>query len=103
MYKQSYFPKILNLFMFSALLYLSLKVVHCINSEQEELEKVIKNKIPTNEITLNNIFNYKSNKQIEISEDSFPYNIDSLLINGSFSILLTCFLNWRKLLSAGTI
>lgn len=103
MHKQSNLPKILNLFMLSALLYLSLKVVSCINSEQDELEKTIKmNKIPSNEYSQNNFFNYKIKENVISPDDDF-LSIGSLLINGSYTILLTGFLNWRKLLSAGTI
>ena len=103
MHKQRYFPKIINLFMFTALLYLSIKVVNCINSEQDEIEKIIKNNIPSNEITQNNIFNYQFSKGNQISQDDNTLDIGSLFINGSFSILLTGFLSWRKLLSAGTL
>merc|ERR1711957_761359 len=103
MHKQKYSTKIINIFMFTALLYLSIKVVSCFNSEQDEIEKIIKNKLPSNEITQNNLFNYQISKGNQISPDDNSFDIGSLLINGSFSICLTCFLTWRKLLSAGTV
>ena len=103
MQKQKYFSKILNLIMFSALLYLSLKVISCINSEQDMVQKLIKDKIPSNEITQNNLFSYKLESKNKILPRKEILCNSLLILNGSFAVLLAGFINWRNLLYTGTI
>ena len=105
MQKQKYFSKILNFFMLSALVSLSLMVIGCINTEEEMIQKLIREKMPTNEITKNIIFNYvlENNKNKLPPRKKNIINNSLLLLNGSFAVLLAGFINWTNILYTGTI
>ena len=107
MFRQKFLPKVLNLLMLSALFYLSVIIVKCINSEMNEPEKINKTQIPSNEITKNKIFNYLKNEEVKntlyFNLDFSKINFNNLTKNISLSVFLTSFIIWGKLLPTGTV
>ena len=104
MQKQKYFSKILNFVMLSGLIYLSLRLIGCINTEEEMIENLIREKMPTNEKTKNNIFNWvvEIKNKLPLRKKNIINN-GLLLLNGSFAVLLAGFINWTNILFTGTI
>jgi len=101
MIKQKYFPKIINLLILSALIYLSFRLLQCINNEKTIVDKMIKDKLSKKEITDNKIFNYEI--EIPSTKSASALNNNLLLLNGSFAFILAGFINWTNILFTGTI
>lgn len=98
-----YLRNVFNLLMFSALFYLSISIVKCINSESFESEKIAYTniEIPVAEIDLTKNIKTEAIRNIIFNFDFSKLNYNNLVKNISLSVFLTGFIIWGKLLPSG--